>query len=202
MATEPVPPGTETGLAFFSYHLMVTGDSVPLERRFAYPVTNLNILVAQPGLTLRSEQLQSRGIELFQGRQYELYATQALGPDTPLALEFVPLADTSGGAGTGETPAQSGERMSGAIPRGNQPLILWLGIALAALAVAGVVVYSLAARQPAAATSGVTDLASNPRAQGRLAELADLEDAFEAGEVDEVTYERQRAELYEELRSL
>jgi hypothetical protein len=32
--------------------------------------------------------------------------------------------------------------------------------------------------------------------------LADLEDAFEAGEVDEATYERQRAELYEELRSL
>jgi hypothetical protein len=181
---------------------MVTGDSVPLERRFAYPVTNLNMLVAQPGLTLNSEQLQSRGIELFQGRQYELYATQALDPNVPLVVEFVPLADVSGGAGTVETPAQGGEKMSGATPRGNQPLILWMGIALAALAVAGVVVYSLATRQPAAATSGVTDLAANPKAQGRLAELADLEDAFEASKVDEATYERQRAELYEELRSL
>jgi hypothetical protein len=201
MGTEPVPPGTETGLAFFSYHLMVTGDSVPLERRFAYPVTNLNMLVAQPGLTLNSEQLQSRGIELFQGRQYELYATQDLSPSTSLALEFVPSADVSGGAGTAETPAQGGERMSGATPRGNQPLILWMGIALAALAVAGVVVYSLAARQPAATTSGVTDLTSNPNVQDRLAELAELEEAFEAGELDEAAYERQRVELYEELRS-
>ena len=92
--------------------------------------------------------------------------------------------------------------MTGATPRGNQPLILWMGIGLAALAVAGVVVYSLATRQPAAVTSDVTGLASNPKAQGWLAELADIEAAFEAGEVDEAAYERQRAEIYEELRSL
>jgi hypothetical protein len=35
-----------------------------------------------------------------------------------------------------------------------------------------------------------------------LAELADLEDALEAGQVDEVAYERRRAEIYEELRAL
>jgi hypothetical protein len=32
--------------------------------------------------------------------------------------------------------------------------------------------------------------------------LADLEDAFEAGEVDEATYQRQRAELREAIKSL
>ena len=31
--TEPVPPGSESSLVFFSYHLMVTGETVPLERR-------------------------------------------------------------------------------------------------------------------------------------------------------------------------
>jgi len=36
----------------------------------------------------------------------------------------------------------------------------------------------------------------------KLAELADLEDALEAGQVDEVAYERRRAEIYEELRAL
>lgn len=92
--------------------------------------------------------------------------------------------------------------MTGATPRGNQPLILWLGVGLAALAVIAVVVYSMTARQPAAATSGGVDLASNPKAQGQLVELADLEEAFEAGEVDEAAYEHRRTEIYEELRSL
>ncbi|MGD9318289.1 MAG: hypothetical protein PVG56_15745, partial [Anaerolineae bacterium] len=154
MGTEPVPPGTETALAFFSYHLMVAGDSIPLERGFAYPVGTLNVLVAQPGLTLNSGQLQSRGLELFQGRQYELYSTQSLGPDTPLALEFIPVAEAPGDTGTAEGPASSGESMTGATPRGNQTVILWLGVGLAVLAVAGVVVYSMAARPPAAEAAG------------------------------------------------
>ena len=202
MGTEPVPPGTETALAFFSYHLMVTGDSVPLEQRFAYPVTNMNMLVAQPGLTLNSDQLQSRGLELFQGRQYELYSTLNLGPDTPLALEFIPVAGVSGDAGTTEAPAPGVERVTAVTPRGSQPLILWIGVGLSILAVAGVVVYTVATRPPAAAATGATDLASNPKARDQLAALADLEDAFEAGEVDEVAYERRRAEIFKELRSL
>jgi hypothetical protein len=35
-----------------------------------------------------------------------------------------------------------------------------------------------------------------------LAELADLEEGFEAGEVDEATYQRERAAKYEALKSL
>jgi hypothetical protein len=81
-------------------------------------------------------------------------------------------------------------------------VILWLGVGLAVLAVAGVVVYSMAARPPAAEAAGAADLASNPEAQAQLAQLVDLEDAFEAGQVDEGDYERRRAEIYEEIRSL
>ncbi len=44
-------------------------------------------------------------------------------------------------------------------------------------------------------------MASDAKARGLLAELADLEDAFEAGEVDEFSYERQRAAIYEELKA-
>jgi hypothetical protein len=35
-----------------------------------------------------------------------------------------------------------------------------------------------------------------------LTDLADLEDTYEAGQVDETTYERQRAEIYDALKSL
>ena len=92
--------------------------------------------------------------------------------------------------------------MTGATPRGNQPLILWIGVGLAALAVLGAVIYPLVDRRPPAATESAADLASNPKAQGPLAELVELEDVYEAGQVDETTFERRQAEIYEELRSL
>jgi hypothetical protein len=53
---------------------------------------------------------------------------------------------------------------------------------------------------PPAATASA--LASNPQARPLLAELAGLEEAFEAGQVDEETYQRQRTEKWEALRSL
>ncbi len=199
MDTEPVPPGTESSVIFFSYHLMVTGDTVPLERRFAYPVANFNILVVQPGLTVNSDQLQFLGIEQFEGRQYEVYTAEDLGRDAPLDMEFVPVEIDNAQAGMPPSSAQAG---TGAATRGNQRLLLWIGVALAALTVVGAAIYPQVARRSAATPAPASSLASSPRARRLLAELADLEDAFEAGEIDEVTYERQRSEKREELKSL
>jgi hypothetical protein len=202
MDTEPVPPGTETSLIFFSYHLMVGGETIPLERRFAYPVSDLNVLVAQPGLTLQSEQLEARGAELFQGRQYEFYGAQNLPSDTPLAMQFVLSPEAAGDQSGGSASAEGLLDSAGAPTRGNQQLLRWLGFALLGVAVVGVVVYSLSSRESASASVPAPELAANPRAQRLLSDLADLEEAFEAGQVDEATYARQRAELRDELKSL
>lgn len=208
--TEPVPPGKETAMVFFSYHLLVGGEEVPLERSFAYPVGTLNVLVAQPGLTLRSDQLQARGVELFQGQQYELYTIQGLAAETPLTLELLPVAGASGGEGMPTTPAGGEQNATGAPTRGNQALLRWFGFGLAVLAVIGALVYPAVSRQPATpAETGPSPrlrpgqaLATNPEAQQLLAELADLEAGFEAGQVDGAAYEQQRAEKYEALKSL
>lgn len=200
-STDPVPPGPESSLIFFSYHLMVTGETVPLERRFSYPVTNLNILVAQPGLTLKSEQLQTMGNELFQGRQYEFHQTQDLAAGAPLAMEFVPV-ETVGGADTSGMPPSSGQGVTGAATRGNQHLLLTIGVGLAALAVVGAVLYPQVTRRAASAPASSPNLSKDPEARRLVAELASLEESFEAGELDGATYERQRSDLHEELRSL
>jgi hypothetical protein len=202
MDTEPVPPGTETSLIFFSYHLMVGGETIPLERRFAYPVSDVNVLVAQPGLTLQSEQLEARGAEFFQGRQYEFYGAQNLPSDTPLAMQFVLSPEAAGDQSGGSASAEGLLDSAGAPTRGNQQLLRWLGFALLGVAVVGVVVYSLSSRESASASVPAPELAANPRAQRLLSDLADLEEAFEAGQVDEATYARQRAELRDELKSL
>jgi hypothetical protein len=196
--TEPVSPGSEAALVFFSYHLEVDGETIPLERRFAYPVDSLNVLVAQPGLALRSDQLLARGVELFQGREYEFYTTQALGADTPLALELLPTSSEASPA----APAGMEQAVTSAPTGGNQGLLRWLGLGLAVLAGVGALVYAVASRRPAAAPQAHASLTANPKARRLLADLADLEAAFEADQIDAATYERQRADKYEALKSL
>ncbi len=210
MDTGPVLPGEETSLAFFSYHLMATtfgagSETITLERRFAYPVSSLNVLVAQPGLDLRSEQLTARGLELFQGRQYAFYGTEDLAADTPLVMELVPVPDEAGGQSAEGASATGGQNVTVASARGNQEVLRWLGFGLLGLAVIGAVVYALArGRAPATSADVVAstpDLFADPESRRLLADLADLEEAFEAGQVDGATYERRRAELFEALKS-
>jgi hypothetical protein len=199
--TAPVLPGQETSLLFFSYHLMVRGDRVPLQRSFAYPVANLNVLVAKPGLDLQSDQLTARGPESFQGRQYDFFGVQNLAAGAPLNMEFMPVTDMAGDEGPAAPAAGEGSNSASSTVRGNQALLRWLGFGFAALAVVGAVVYSVARGQPASIPSSSPDLVADPQARHLLAELADLEDAFEAGQVDEATYERKRAEIRGALKA-
>jgi hypothetical protein len=81
-------------------------------------------------------------------------------------------------------------------------VLLWIGLALVGLALVGLVMYMMVSWRSAPAPTSVADLASNPRARRLLADLADLEEAHEAGQIEGATYERQRAEMYEKLKSL
>jgi hypothetical protein len=199
--TEPVPPGSETSVAFFSYHLTVSGDAIALERSFAYPVASLTAMIAQPGLDLRSDQLQPMGLENFEDQEYRLFVGTGLMENTVLALELIPMPDLAGAEGM-ESAAVPGGHPATMETRGNQGLLRWFGFALAGLAVVGLVVYSVSSRRPHGAVASAPKLAANPETRRLLSELADLEDAYESGQVDEVTYERQRAATYEVLKSL
>ena len=197
--TAPVPPGQEASLVSFSYHLMAGSRSLPVEWRFAYPVKDLSLLAAQPGLTVASQQLQAMGQQSFQGREYSYYVAQNMGPDSPLEVEFVLAPSPAGGVGGmpggGEHPA------GGTTEPGDQGLLRWLGVALVALALVGVLAYALASRG-AAAAAPTTDLTADAQARALLSELADLEEARETGRIQESTYERRRAELVARLKSL
>jgi hypothetical protein len=196
--TEPVPPGRETALVFFSYHLMVTGDVVPFERTFAYPLDILNVLAAQPGLTLRSDQMESRGVELFQGREYELYSVVALPAETAVSMELVPLATEEGMPGTSGEATQP---LPAGSAGGNQGLLRGVGFGLAALAVVAAVVYPFTGRRSPSARKRSRDIGSSPKDRELLSELAELEEAYEAGEIDEWDYERRRSQIYRALKA-
>jgi len=192
--TAPVPPGQETLTIFYSYHIPVTDSSVHMERSYDYPITALNVLLTQPGLALRSDQLLDGGLQSFMDQTFAVYTAVDLPAGIPLAIDLaVEPTEVTGATTTTE---------AGTPVKDNQGLLRGLGFALAGLAVLGAVIYPLLTaerRRPVAATSA---LASNLQARPLLAELADLEEAYEAGQVDEETYQQQRAEKWEALRSL
>ena len=165
--TEPVPPGQETSMVFFSYHLLVMGDTIPLERTFAYPVAHLNVLVAQPGLQLNSEQLEVQGPQSFQGRQYDFYAIEDLPANAPLAMEFVPVEvpgeSPAAGSGAEAVPPTGSQSTAGTSTRGNQELLRWLGFGLVALAVAGAIVYGATRKKLPATPRSDANLSARSR---------------------------------------
>ena len=198
--SEPVRPGTLMSEVRFSYHLVATGKPISLERSFAYPVTNLTVLVAQPGLSLTSEQLGSMGSQLIQDRQYEVFSGQNLEPDTPVEFVFTLVAGVGDSLGTGGMPG--GQVPSSESAGGSQGLLVWIGLGLALVSVVAAVVYAVTSRSSTVSRASSSGLTSNPKSGRLLADLADLEDSFEEGEVDEASYERQRAEIYAELKNL
>jgi hypothetical protein len=63
-------------------------------------------------------------------------------------------------------------------------------------------VYAQTSRSSPSRYKAAPDLAANPNAQRLLSELADLQERYETGVVDKASYERRRAKLYEEIKSL
>jgi hypothetical protein len=149
---------------------------------------------------LSSPQLQSMGTQMIQDRQYEVFSGQGLGPGMPLELEFTSMGETAVGLDASGMPAGQASSSGSAI--GSQSVLLWLGVVLAAAAVAGVFVYTATTGRPSASRQARPGLSANPKARRLLHQLADLDDALESGEVEEASYERQRAEITKELKSL
>jgi hypothetical protein len=199
--TEPVTPGQDTSLVFLSYHLMVANQAATLERSFAYPVTAFNILATQPGLALQSAQLIDQGSQSFQGREYAFYIAKDLQPGEKLVLSFAVDEAAVAAPGMAGTESQAAPATTQPAGEGQQGLLRVLGIVLVCLAVGAVVVYPLATRRPRGAVPAAAPALSSPRRRRLLEELADLEDAHEEGRLDEADYERQRARIYEALRS-
>ena len=139
--TQPVRPGAAASVIRFSYHLMVEGAPVPLERRFPFPVSSLTILAVQPGLAVRGDQLTAGETVTFQDTEYQAYAAGSLGANVPLSLELVP-------GGTSDTPSMPVAAGTPARPAGvgQQGVLRWLGLSLVVIAAAGAVVYPFLAR--------------------------------------------------------
>jgi hypothetical protein len=169
----PVPPdGSEVG---YSYSLTPRSGKVDFVRPIDYPTARIDIVVPEGTLDVAGPGIVPDESMNISGNVYAHYSVDELAPGQDLTMVI-----------------------SGA--SGGRPVVVWLAIAgLLLVIVVFAVVYVLRKRRPAAVPAGVEGV---PPPQQLLAELAELDDRFDAGEIDEAAYRKLRDSKKAELAKL
>ncbi|MFQ6059047.1 MAG: hypothetical protein ACE5MB_09255 [Anaerolineae bacterium] len=176
--TLPVLPGMRQIL--LSYDLPYDSTTYRFAKTLEYSTTSLNILVADVGVQVSTDQLIPREPrEVSGGARYLHFAGQNLARGAELVIQFSNLPQRV-----------SGEEVTP--PLGGQETLKWVGLGLAVLAAAFALGYPLLRRRWA--VEEVEEPLEREKEELLLA-LARLDDAFEAGEIPEVDYQRQRGEI-------
>lgn len=191
LVTTAVKPGeTSAGL---DYVFRYTGTSIGIPLTAGYPTVTLQILVPTTidGAEILIDAVDGRlldgGVATISGRDYHLWSASGLNQDATLRLAV---------SGLPQPPAS--DRLSTV-----EPAIL-AGLALvAATAVTGWVVVSRGLHKPrpvvlAPAAAAPLDV----RREQLSTELRELQARWEAGDVDEQTYQTSRRTILEDLRRI
>jgi LPXTG-motif cell wall-anchored protein len=171
-----VQPGEVGGQILFSFQLPYS-DALSFSQVMHYPVDTVNLLVSDLGVDLTGPNLQNLGQETFQGQSFQNLVQIGLGSGEALTFEMTGAPNT---AGSGGAPAvATGDSTS-------------LAIGLAGLAGAllgiGYWLYRRPARPDPAALR-----------EDLLQAIAELDDAYAAGEVARDDYAAERAQLKADL---
>jgi 5-hydroxyisourate hydrolase-like protein (transthyretin family) len=195
--TAPVLPNTETIIAV-QYNVPVDDDTVTLNTPLPADINAVSVMLSDQGAELTSEKLQFMDTRSMQGQSYQIYGGSNLNQGETLSMQLSNLDDLDFGNVMGAPPGAS-------VPTGepvDQTMIMWAVIALGGLAIvlAGVV-YPLTRPQLAdAPDSGYND--PEMQRQKLLLTLARLDEAFDAGEIDEAVYRQARARAKANLARL
>ena len=145
-----LPPGQSSGQLMFSYSLPYDPSGYDLVRDISYPLKALNVLVADVGVDVTSDQLIPEGTRGMQGQSYLNLSGQNLSKGERLALHF---SGSPGDELVGEReaiPAQPSQA-------DNQSLLHWAALGLAVLAVGFALAYPLLRRQPKGAKEATVE---------------------------------------------
>jgi hypothetical protein len=191
--TAPIPPGAESASIVASYDIPFEADALTLEIPLPTDVASLNVLMSKQGAKLNSQQVQFVETRQIQEDAYEIFRGINL-QEGALTLQLSNLNDLEF-ASVANVPGAT-------VPAGkpfNQEFVRWLiiGLGVAAITVAGVV-YPLT-RPRLAHQSSLDYNDSQTRHKKLLLTLVRLDEAFEAGELNEGVYRQARARYKAEL---
>ena len=198
VATAPLIPGRETLEAAFTYLIPYQDDSVSLNRTLDYDTASANGLLMDVGARLQGGTLTFAGEREAQGQNFLQYTGQDLKAHSTLDITLENL-DSIQALGA---PDESGGAASTASPAGlNQTTVLWVMLGLGVLGVAFALTYPwLRPQIRSKVKPGQTNLTLER--QRLLLTLARLDQAYQAGQLDETVYRRARAQRKAQLAEL
>jgi hypothetical protein len=184
--TEAARPGAGQQV-LYAYTLSYgQADTFDFVRPLPYHTANVNVLAPRVGVEVTSDQVELNEIRTLEGQAYLDLNGRDLPAGEVLSVHFGGLQSL---ARQSATPGAAQSRLD---PR-------WLALGLAALALAGGFIYPSLRRSRRVAP---VEAPGEPAAARLLQAIADLDDAFEAGEVDEASYRQQRQALKSEALAL
>ncbi len=194
---KPMAPGVGTGQILLSFSLPYSGQ-LDFSQVLLRPVSAVGVLVPENGVNLTSSQLQDQGVQNMQSTPYRVYGATELQPGSTLAFQIsgqpssvVPTPGTSDAAANAGTLAGFDSRSLG----------IGIGVLGIVVVIVGVWFYRRQGR-PASAAAPAGGPAEPLSEDDLIQTIADLDDAFEAGEVEAPVYERRRAKLKAQLMEL
>lgn len=171
--TEPVLPGQHQ--IAFTFRIGYSEGVAELRTQLTYPTAKVHFL-APNGLGFRSDHLANQGVTKLQGHNYRVLGADNLSPDTVVTVDVVGLP---------EIPAD----------RLNPTMIRIGGLIVIALGILGAVYLSL--RRPKTHSGQSLD-----QRHALLLAMAELDEQYAAGKLDESSYQRERAEKKRRLVDL
>jgi hypothetical protein len=153
--TWSLPPGQASGQLMFSYSLPYDPSGYDLTRDIPYPLEAINVLVADVGVDVTSDQLTSEGSRGMQGQSYLNLSGQNLSKGERLIVHFSGSPTSELVEGGNAIPAPTSQA-------GSRSLWGWAALGLIVLAVGFALGYPLLRRQSQGAVEEAGD-----RGQGR-----------------------------------
>ncbi|HEY57519.1 MAG TPA: c-type cytochrome [Anaerolineae bacterium] len=188
--TQPVPPGQGSHQVLFAYELPYT-KKVSVRHPVHLPIDSAILIVPDTGgLKVRSQMFTPAGTQTIEGKNFQVFRSQALQPDQEIAFEV-----------SGRPTPATGPDISS-----RAGLAIGLGVFGLALIVVGIVLW----RRPQTAEEVAEEEAESDEAPPDLEEdpetlmdaILALDDLYQQGKLSEEAYQTRRAELKARLAEL
>ncbi len=196
----PIRPGPNGLDLAFSYRLDYQGNSLTINRPLPYDTGSISGLLLDQGITLSSPSLTAGGTMEAGGGTYLQFEGGDLKGGDSLVLNLAHLDEARVSQDAAAEPEVAPEVMPSAVVSGQQ-IVRWPVLGLGLLLVAGAFVFAATrGRAVVVPDNGVEEQPGERTQLLRL--LAQLDDAYAAGLLDDAVYERLRQQHKARLRAI
>ncbi len=191
--SQAITPGEGSYELVVTYEIPLDNKTLTLETPHFYNIATVNILAADRGEVIKSQQLSAKEPTTIQGDTFLMFTGNNLQANQPLVMEFsnlnkLEMPAPPGDSPHGSKPASPTKINPRNVPEGpDQTILMWGILGLGVLATVFALVY-VSRQQPSTAAASRAILEQE---QNRLlARLNELETLHQSKDIDDQTYQR------------